>query len=77
MLPTLKKTQPFVDNSPSYGLPSKVKVLKNGLEVKLGPARFHLFEINTPNIEKHVKNVYKPNQKLPEDNKINSITPHI
>ena len=67
-IPTLKKTQKLIDLSPGYSMPSRIKVTSNGLDVKLGPARFHLFEINTPNIEKHVKEVFKPNQKLPKDN---------
>lgn len=67
-IPSLKKTQILNDLSPSYGMPSRVKVLKNGMNVELGPARFHLFEINTPNIEQTAQEVYKPNQNLPEEN---------
>jgi len=65
-VPTLKNTQKLSDLSPSYGAPSRVRVVKDGLDVSLGPARFHLFEIDTPEIEKHAKEVLKPNQKLPE-----------
>ena len=66
IIPTLKKTQRLNDLSPSYGIPSKVKVLKNGLEVNLGPARAHIFEVETPEIEKHSKEIYRPNQQFPE-----------
>ncbi|HSA05619.1 MAG TPA: hypothetical protein P5556_00410 [Candidatus Gastranaerophilales bacterium] len=64
-IPTLKHTQVLKDLSPGYSTPSRIKVLKNGLDVNLGPARAHLFEIDTPDIEKHSKTVYKPNQNLP------------
>ncbi len=65
-VPTLKTTQKLSDLSPSYGMPSRVKVVKNGLDVSLGPGRFHLFEINTPEIEQHADEIFRPNQKLPE-----------
>lgn len=78
VVPTLKKSQKLADMSPSYGMPSRIRVVKEGLDVELGPGRFHLFEIDTPNIEKHSKEVYKPNQRyIPEfstlaEGKINS-----
>lgn len=65
IIPTLKKTQRLRDLSPSYGLPSTIKVAKEQLEVDLGPARAHIFEIDTPNIEQHADTIYRPNQKLP------------
>lgn len=62
VIPGLKPNQVLKDLSPSYGITSQYSPSKNGVNVELGPARFHLFEIDTPNIEKEVDTVYK--QKL-------------
>ncbi len=62
-VPLLSKNQQLKDLSPSYDVASRIEVIDEALNVKLGPARFHLFEINTPNIEKAAKEVYTPNQQ--------------
>ena len=60
-IPGLKPMEDLKDLCPSYGILSGYSARKNAVEVNLGPARFHLFEINTPNIEKDAKEVYKQN----------------
>ncbi|MEI7473858.1 MAG: alpha-amylase family glycosyl hydrolase [bacterium] len=63
-VPTLKEGQVLKDLSPAYGAPSNY-VAKNGeVDVELGPARFHLFEIDTPEIEKAADGVYSQNLDL-------------
>ena len=57
----LKETQVLNDLAMAYGEPSKFRVSKNSIEVDLGPARFHVFEIDTPNINKDEKEVYRQN----------------
>ncbi len=61
-VPGLGAGQLLKDLSPAYGSTSKYSSTNEGVNVELGPARFHLFEINTPSIEKQAKQVYK--QKL-------------
>ncbi len=68
-IPTLKKNQKLNDLSPAYSMPSRIKVEENSLNVNLGAARFHLFEIDTPDIEKYAAEVLKPNQKFAEKEK--------
>jgi len=60
-IPGLKPMEDLKDLCTSYGILSGYSARKNAVEVNLGPARFHLFEINTPNIEKDAKEVYKQN----------------
>lgn len=63
VVPTLKANQVLKDLSPTYGVESKMMVKEDGkINVDLGPARFHIFEIDTPDIEKNVPKTYK--QKL-------------
>lgn len=51
------------DVTPKYGMKSRYGMVDdNEVRVDLGPGRFHMFEIDTPNIENNVKEVYK--QKL-------------
>jgi glycosidase len=61
MVPGLSPMQPLKDLCPSYGVLSGYSSRNDAVEFNLGPARFHLFEINTPNIEKDAKEVYKQN----------------
>ena len=60
-IPGLKADQQLKDLAMTYGQNSGFSVEKNNLNVKLGPARFHVFEIDTPYIEKSVKEVYRQN----------------
>lgn len=57
----LNPFEPMKDLCPSYGILSGYAARNNAVEFNLGPARFHLFEINTPNIEKQAKEVYRQN----------------
>ncbi|MBQ3311208.1 hypothetical protein IJG72_03940 [bacterium] len=60
-VPTLKANQELKNLLPSYGKKSKFQVKNEQINVNLGPGRVHVFEIDTPNIEKNNKNVYKQN----------------
>lgn len=44
---------------PSYGKESIFQAVDNELRVDIGPARVHVFEIDTPNIENYTSKVYK------------------
>lgn len=58
-VPTLKSNQELKNLLPQYGQESKVQAAHNELNVELGPARIHVFEIDTPYIENYSKKVYK------------------
>ena len=60
-VPTLKANQELKNLLPSYGQESVLQARDNELCVDLGPARIHVFEINTPNIEKYSDKIYKQN----------------
>ena len=60
-VPTMKATQELKNLLPSYGKQSKFQVEENELKVDLAPARIHIFEIDTPEIEKNTDKVYKQN----------------
>ena len=60
-VPTLKYNQELKNLLPSYGKKSVLQAQNNELNVELGAARVHVFEINTPNIEKYCQNIYKQN----------------
>ena len=60
-VPTMKATQELKNLLPSYGKQSKFQVEENELKVDLAPARIHVFEIDTPEIEKNTDTVYKQN----------------
>lgn len=60
-IPGLNPMEELNDLCPSYGILSGYQARKDSVEFNLGPARFHLFEINTPNIERNAKEVYKQN----------------
>lgn len=55
----LKATQTLKDLTMQYGEKSSFTVQDGQLNVNLGPARFHMFEIDTPNIEKASAECYK------------------
>ena len=60
-VPTLKASQELKNLLPSYGKESILQAKDNMLSVELGPARVHVFEIDTPNIEKYTNKIYKQN----------------
>ena len=60
-VPTLKKDQKLENLLPSYGKESIIQAKENELAVNLGPARVHVFEIDTPHIENYTRKIYKQN----------------
>ena len=60
-VPTLKATQELDNLVPSYGKESIIQAADNELRVDLGPARAHVFEIDTPKIENYTNKIYKQN----------------
>lgn len=60
-VPTLKANQELNNLLPSYGNKSIIQAKQNELDVELGAARIHVFEIDTPSIEKYSQNIYKQN----------------
>lgn len=63
ILPTFNSKQSLTDVAPAYGEPSGISAQDNALLVDLGPAKFHMFEVYTPEIEKYSKkeDVYRQN----------------
>ena len=60
-VPTLKAGQELKNLLPSYGKESILQARDNELSVELGPARVHVFEIDTPNIENYTNKIYRQN----------------
>ena len=60
-VPTLKANQELKNLLPTYGKESILQARDNELRVDLGPARVHVFEIDTPNIENYCDKIYKQN----------------
>ncbi|MCR4880731.1 MAG: hypothetical protein K6A44_02105 [bacterium] len=58
-IPGLKASQPMRDLTMPYGETSSFVARDGVLFANLGPARFHVFEIDTPNINKEAKEVYR------------------
>ena len=58
-VPTLKADQELKNLLPSYGKESIFQAADNELRVEAGPARIHVFEIDTPFIESYSKKVHK------------------
>ncbi len=58
-IPTLKADQQLDNMLPSYGHESIFQAKDGELKVDVGPARVHVFEIDTPDIENHTRKVYK------------------
>ena len=58
-IPTLKADQPLENLLPSYGKESIFQAVDGELRVDVGPSRVHIFEIDTPNIEKYTNKVYR------------------
>jgi len=60
-VPTMKETQELKNLLPAYGKQSKYQAGEGEVKVDLGPSRIHVFEIDTPEIEKASNKVYKQN----------------
>lgn len=61
-VPTMKATQELKNLLPAYGKQSKYQASEGELRVDLAPSRIHVFEIDTPDIEKaSAGHVYKQN----------------
>ena len=60
-VPTMKADQELKNLLPSYGKQSKYQAGESEIKVDLGPSRVHVFEIDTPEIEKFSDKVYKQN----------------
>lgn len=60
-VPTLKESQELKNLLPSYGKNSVLQAAEGEIRVDLAPARIHVFEIDTPEIEKNSANVYRQN----------------
>ena len=60
-IPGLKADQQLRDLAPVYTEGDTISAAENKVELELVPASFHMFEIDTPNIEKEAKYVYRQN----------------
>ena len=62
-VPTLKESQKMLNLLPSYGKESIIQAADGEVRIDLGPARGHVFEIDTPYIENHVvpNKIFKQN----------------
>lgn len=60
-VPTLQGNQALNDFLPARGAKSRLAVQNNSVAVDLAPGRVHIFEINTPDLPNHVKEVYQQN----------------
>ena len=58
-VPTLKSDQELKNLLPSYGKESVIQASDGELRVALGPARIHVFEVDTPFIESYSKKIHK------------------
>lgn len=63
VVPGLQSSQVLEDIAPEYGQKSSWSVSKNAIEIDLGPARAHIFEVDTPEIEK----AFKPEKVLQQN----------
>ena len=54
-VPTLKATQELKDIAPKYGTGSSWEAENNAIEIDLGPAQAHIFEVDTPYLTESVK----------------------
>ncbi len=61
-IPGLKDTQKLTNLFPSYGENSTIQASDERLNVELGKGRVHLFEIDTPDIEKSGLKVFRQKQ---------------
>ena len=61
-IPGLKSSQKLANLFPSYGEDSMIQASKERLNVEIGKGRIHLFEIDTPDIEKSGLEVLRQKQ---------------
>ena len=54
-IPGLSATEPLHDLAPKYGTGSIWQAENNAIDIDLGPAQAHIFEVNTPMLEQSVK----------------------
>lgn len=54
-IPGLKANQTLNDIAPKYGTGSQWQAQNGCIDIDLGPAQAHIFEIDTPNLEKDIK----------------------
>ena len=54
-VPGLKSTQVLQDLSPKYGTGSTWTAQNNAIDIDLGPAQAHIFEVDTPDLEASMK----------------------
>ena len=55
-IPGLKSTQKLEDLSPKYGTGSTWTAKNNAIEIDLGPAQAHIFEVDVPDLEARMQN---------------------
>ena len=60
-VPTMKADQELKNLLPAYGKQSRYQAGEGEIKVDLGPSRIHVFEIDTPEIEKASDKVFKQN----------------
>lgn len=60
-VPTLRATQDLVNLLPSYGTESVIQAANNEIRADIGPARIHVFEVDTPFIENYTNKIYRQN----------------
>ena len=53
-IPGLSASQVLDDLAPKYGTGSSWKAENNAIDIDLGPAQAHIFEVNTPNLENDI-----------------------
>ena len=63
-VPGLMKSQKLKNLLPSIDNPSKFQVESGQIKCDLGQGRVHVFEIDTPNIQKSGLKVYRQKQKV-------------
>ena len=68
-VPTLKSTQQLNNLVDNYGQPSKFQVKDGEIRMELGPSRAHVFEIDTPDLERYIapEKIHRQNFTNPEN----------
>lgn len=60
-VPSLKAEQDLINLLPSYGTESVIQAGENEIRADIGPARIHVFEVDTPMIENYTNKIYRQN----------------